>query len=803
MTAVRAWLRLDLRRRWRSLAVLALLIAVSTGTVLTAVAGARRGSSALDRLAARTLPSTVVVLPNQPGFDWARIRALPDVAALSNFALGLEPQYDGVNGYEVSFVFTDTDVLDTIERPVVQSGRILDPGKWDEVMVSPGFLTKYHKRVGDTLTMRLPSAEQAAHAGDTDTDTIVNAGPPLPVRIVGTGRSPWFSGVTTSDGDDAGLIPSPALMTRYRDLLYPKPAFSNALVRLRGGSTDLPAFEQELATVSGRSDIDVWDFAAMMAKAQRSYAFQARCLLAFGLAALVASLFLVGQAIARYTAASVADLQVLTALGMTRRQAVLAAATGPVPAALAGATLGAAAAGVASRWFPIGTARLVEPAPGPRPDWPVLGLGWVAVPLLVLGGGLGAAWLAFGAHRSGAARRSSVALAAARAGLPVPVVVGSRFALEAGRGRAAVPVRPALLGAVVGTLGILAAFTFSSGVHDATTNPERFGQTWQLETFVGMNDQDLGPVRPILAKIATDPDVTGVNDARLAVAHASTNDTAVSLLTASPVDRPIRTVLTAGRMPAAADEVVLGPTAARAAGVAVGDRVTFTGATGPRAFTVVGTGFVATSPHNGYDDGGWITAAGFDALFGKKFKFHLAEIAVRPGADLPTVTRRLVALSATVTHGPGIDLAPPALPSPVAELRQVRVLPVVLGIFLVLLAAGAVGHALATAVRRRRVEVAVLRAVGMTRWQSRGVVITQASVLALVGVLFGVPLGIALGRLVWREVADLTPLAYVPPLALWALLLIAPLALLAANALAAWPGHQAARLRIGHVLRAE
>jgi hypothetical protein len=61
----------------------------------------------------------------------------------------------------------------------------------------------------------------------------------------------------------------------------------------------------------------------------------------------------------------------------------------------------------------------------------------------------------------------------------------------------------------------------------------------------------------------------------------------------------------------------------------------------------------------------------------------------------------------------------------------------------------------------------------------------------------------ALGRTVWRVVADYTPLYYVPPRAFWALLLVGPLALLVANLLAAWPGRQAARLPIGHELRAE
>ena len=803
-TAVLVWLRLDVRRRLRSLAVLALLVAVASGTVLTAVAGARRGESALPRLAERTLPATAAVLPNEPGFDWDRIRALPEVEALTAFGVGTEPQIDEVTGANGGFLPADAELLRTIERPVVLEGRVNDPDRPDEAVVTPGFVRHYGLGVGDTVTMRLHTPEQTRSGGLLG-DLGEPGGPTLRIRIVGEIRTVWFSGALFGK-EDVAIMPSPAVLRRYRaNVFNPEVHYLNALVRLRGGESALPAFERHLAEVTGRPDIDVWNMPEKMRDSQRSFTFQARCLLAFGLAALAASLVLVGQTVARYTAATVADLHVMRALGMTTRQAVLAAAAGPFLAALAGASVGAAGAGVASRWFPIGTAAKEEPTPGIYLDGAVLGTGWVLVVLVVLAGSAAASRLFLTADRRASGnRRSSIAAAAARTGMPVPVVVGTRFALEAGQGRTAVPVRPALLGGIAGVLGVLAAFTFSSGVSDAATNPQRFGQTWQLETFAGANGFDFLPAERTFRQVASDRDVAGVNDARVAVAHADGSDAAVTLFSLRPYGAPLRVVLTRGRLPQGPAEVVLGPQSAAAAGAQVGGRVRFETSAGARELTVVGTGFLPTSPHNDYDSGGLLTNEGYDALFaGTPFKFHLAQVTLRPGADVAAVRDRLTRQVATALGGDGLALDPPAPPAPITELRQVRMLPAALGVFLALLALGAVGHALATAVRRRRHDVAVLRALGMTRWQSRGVVVTQATVLTVVGLAFGIPLGVALGRAVWRVVADYTPLYYVPPLAVWALLLVGPLALLVANLLAAWPGQQAARLRIGHALRAE
>jgi len=797
------WLGLDLRRRWQSLVVLALLVALSAGVVLTAVAGARRGDSAFDRLWARTLPATVTVLPNQPGFDWSKVAALPGVAAVGLFAVYYGASVEGMDGVDLGFPSASADVFQTVERPVVLAGRMPAPGRADEALVSPHFLTAHHDQVGDTLTIHLSTPAQADEG--IDASQTPPTGPQVTVRIVGVIRNPFG---LDSPGDAGGIIPSYAFFTKYRaDILGAHSStYVNAIIRLSGGDAAIPAFKANLARVTGRSDIDVWDnYTDFGGPVKRVSAYEAACLLAFGLAALLAALILVGQAVARYASAAMAELLVLRAVGLTRWQAAASASLGPSLAAVAGATLGVGGAIVASQWMPIGEASLTEPNPGIDADWLVLCVGWAAATALVTAGAAIIAWAALSAARSPVfERRSPVLAAATAAGLPVPAVVGARFALESGRGRSAVPVRPAIAGAIAGVLGVLAALTFSAGISDAVANPARFGQTWQVGTLYGADGQAAAPPNVVDRAAAADPDVAGYLDVRIGGAQSGL--VSIESFTYAPVDgKQLPVVLTAGRMPASPAEIALAPTTARALHAGVGSVVRLTGGAAARPMTVSGIGFVPAGPHNSYDQGAWLTPGGYDRLFAGAhyaYKFIGAVMSLRPGANPTAVASRLDASVARATHVQGITFTPPD-PLPVAELEDVSVLPLALGAFLALLALGAVGHALIIAVRRRRHELAVLRTLGLTGGQSRQVIVTQASVLAVIGLALGIPLGLAVGRAVWRVVADFTPLAYHSPLAVLPLVLIVPVTLLAANLLAAWPGHRAARLRPGRILREE
>jgi ABC-type antimicrobial peptide transport system permease subunit len=134
-----------------------------------------------------------------------------------------------------------------------------------------------------------------------------------------------------------------------------------------------------------------------------------------------------------------------------------------------------------------------------------------------------------------------------------------------------------------------------------------------------------------------------------------------------------------------------------------------------------------------------------------------------------------------------------SIPVEVDRLQQIDAIPASIAALLAVLALLAVGHALVTAVRRRRSELGLLKVLGFDRRQVRATVAWQATTLGTVGLVLGIPAGILIGRVAWQLIANgLGVSDAVTTPTLW-LLLTVPAVLLIVNLIALVPARAAAR----------
>lgn len=171
----------------------------------------------------------------------------------------------------------------------------------------------------------------------------------------------------------------------------------------------------------------------------------------------------------------------------------------------------------------------------------------------------------------------------------------------------------------------------------------------------------------------------------------------------------------------------------------------------------------------------------------------------RPGADAAA------ALSALQQPHSGVeqDVQRPTPPLDVASLGQIGALPRVLAGLLAFLAASTLAHLLVTSIRRRRRDIAVLKALGFVRRQVSAVVAWQATTVAVVALSAGMPLGIAVGRFAWVLLVNSIGLGPEPVTPRLTLMIVALATLLVANVVAAGPGWAAARTRPALALQTE
>jgi len=809
MGAVRLWVWADLRRRWVSVLGLTLMVALVTTVVLAGFAGARRTSSAFERFLAQSRDSDVDVFPGE--VTPQQVREFGRAGYISAIAAAQTVQVQYTDGEFVSAAAAPADRRfgTVVDRPRILEGRAADPDSADEVVIGEPLAVSRGLRVGDTLALNSysPAQVDAVRSGAL-TSFPKPAGPDLALRVVGISRYP--SDLSLFGARGGILVFTPAFAARYGGQIG---SFSGDLlsVRLRHGATDVPRLVRRAREFFGSADtFDVSPRGQDTAAVQQSVDLLALGAAIFAMVAAVAGLTATALMFRRRIDSGSTDHEVLRAMGLTRTQRALAVGLPVVPAAVIGAAAGGVGAWLASPLLPMGLARLAEPDPGLRFDALVLGTGLAAAVITLVAIVAVIAWRTSRVRTAGEAslaRPTFAARASARVGAPPTAAIGLRMALETGGRAVRVPVRSALVGAVAAVLGVTGVVVFGSSLGRLETTPANYGFNWDARVIDGTIEPSV-PDRPCTVERSRLTSIRGVSDvASICSLNAVIGGRPMVAFGVTSLRGSIDPTIVDGRPPRTSREVALGSGALDALGREIGDSVRGDGPSGPVEYRIVGTA-AAPSFHDDFsdavpvDDGAFFTGAGLDAIDAPTDIDSNVEMLVRvaPGADRNEVLRRVERLRgvAGFDGSPGVGRAAP--PLEVERLQQIDLLPA-LAAFLALLGLVSVGFALASSVRRRSRDLAILKTLGFSPRQVSATVAWHATTVAAVGILVGVPLGVFLGRLVWRSVAEGIGVVTTPSVPFGLLVVVGLATIALANFIAAVPAWMAAQTSPAFALR--
>ena len=679
--------------------------------------------------------------------------------------------------------------------------------------MNPQFAQRYGVGVGDTVTAAIVSQEDFRSL-DSSGMTFAQAlarinrgkvGTPLHLRVTGIGVSP--EEVVLDEGfEQRAIIATPAFHRRY-----PQSAagFFGVSARLRRGSADLAAFKRAVQALPHQGAIEFQTTAATSAKVDRATAPSVGALTVFAVVLALTALLVVGQAIARQSYLDSVDHPVLRTLGFRRRQLVGVALVRATLVAGIAAFISVAGAIVLSPLSPVGPARTAEPNPGLSIDAAVVLAGGAAVVLVVLMLSGEAAWWYSRSRRSATEanpRPSRISAWLRSAGSPVVASTGVRMALEPGRGRTAVPVRTTVLGAALAIASVGAAVTFAASLDHLVSTPRLYGWTWSAT--VDTSGSDVQDVASLARQVESD-----IRDSRLVagfstsvISRIDVDGVTVTALGVHDERGRVGPTIVSGRAPRQANEIALGGKTLDRVGVSVGDvvRVRPDAGGAPVALHVVGRvvlpglGTYPGSDKTALGDGALLTRASLRRL-GPDFGAGPLLVRLHPDATTAQLTTAIVPRDRSAD----ITVAGLERPSDIVSYSRVRSTPLVLAGVLALLAIATVAHALVTAVRRRRRDLALLKTLGFTRRQISASVAWQATTFGVVALLIGIPAGIIVGRWAWITLADNLGTVAEPIVPVLALVVGVPLVVAIANLVAFVPGRIAAALRPATVLRSE
>jgi hypothetical protein len=389
------------------------------------------------------------------------------------------------------------------------------------------------------------------------------------------------------------------------------------------------------------------------------------------------------------------------------------------------------------------------------------------------------------------------------------MTAGARLAMEPGRGRTAVPVRAALAGTTLSVLAVTAAFTFGANLLHLVHTPRLYGQAWDAAI-----DLQFSPILPSQAQdlLGTIPGITGWSYGDHGI--IGINGHLVPAIGLTPGRGPlISPTLLAGRPPRTGREIVLGSSTLRDLGLRVGQEVPVTldgrqvqdRIVGQAVFPNFGQGsFTPTDLGEGAETTAAVLAP--QAVpSGERpgFQVVLLRFAHGPGRDAAVTRFRhsMAGFCADVQQSTCVELG--QRPNGVTDYARIDGTPEVLATLLAVLGIAVLGQLAVVSGRRRQRDFAILKALGLLRRQVREITAWQATILAGLALLIGVPLGLAAGRWSWQLFSHGVgiPADARVPAAL--VLVMVPAVLIIANAVALWPGRSAARTPPARALRTE
>jgi hypothetical protein len=835
--------RATFRRRWSGYLAVVLLIGLVGGLAMASIAGARRTQSSYPVYLAGTNPSDLYLptaswetgSPNSAGTDLSHARLiarLPDVRRVEN-EYNLNAQPLGANGFPghppakavaigVSILNNDGSIdgeLSDQDRLTALEGRLANPQRDDEIVVSPIVAQALSLHVGEMVPIGFYTNAQTTLAGYGTGAATFKTKPHLRVDMKVVGIVAFNNQVVVDSLDateTAQIVYTPAMTRRVFQCCI---AGTTSYLQLDHGPAEIATVEREIDRVAGPNGVPYFGIESSTVVAERAIKPESIALGVFGAIAALAAVLIAGQAIGRQLRFGTEEGRTLRALGADPAMTMGDGLVGLVIGVGVGSLLAVGVAVGLSPLAPIGIVRPVYPDRGVALDWPVLGLGFVVLVVVLSSLSVVIAYRQaphrVARHGDRAPRRQSgVVRAVGGSGIPAPAVEGIRFALDPGAGRNTVPVRSAIVGTSLAVMVVIATVTFGASLDTLVSHPPLYGWNWNFELTGG------GGIAPVPGSQAArllgrDPSVAAWSGVYFG-GTASLDGQQVPVLGQS-AHATVGPPILSGRGLDRPDQVVLGGATLSALHKRVGDTITVQIAgSKPTILRIVGT---ATMPTIGIQIGGQHPTMGTGALVSSMLipasvsnPNHVVPVGpsavlvrLRPGANPVTSLRSLdrIAEELTLPMNYGVTLLPVQRPAEIINYRSMGTIPAFLGLGLAVGAVTALGLTLVASVRRRRRDLALLKTLGFTQSQLAATVAWQSSVAVLIGTVVGIPLGIVAGRLLWvlfaREIFAV-PAPSVPGLTI---AVIAVGAIVLANVVAAVPGRIAARTPTALLLRAE